>query len=76
MKYWWVRIFDYQTDEELKGYSDVNVWETQKGTLLDEYYLCGENITREDAKNIIKERSGVEKFAKPRKSCGIFRFIK
>lgn len=75
MKYWWVRIFDYQTDEELKGYSDVNVWETQKGTLLDEYYLCGETMTMEDAKNIIKERSGVEKFAKPRKSCGIYALL-
>lgn len=66
---------DYQTDEELKGYSDVNVWETQKGTLLDEYYLCGENMTREDAKGIIKEKSGVEKFAKPRKSCGIYALL-
>lgn len=75
MKYWWIRIFDYKTDEELKDYTDIDVWNARRGTLLDEYYLCGEDMTREDVKKAVKERSGVEKFAKPRKSCGIYALI-
>ena len=72
MKYWWIRIFDYKTDEELKEYTDIDVWEARRGTLLDEYYLCGEDMTREDAKKAVRERSGVERFAKPRKGCGVY----
>ena len=34
MKYWWIRIFDYKTDEELKEYTDIDVWEARRGTLL------------------------------------------
>ena len=75
MKYWWIRIFDYKTDEELKEYTDIDVWEARRGTLLDEYYLCGEDMTREDAKKAVRERSGVERFAKPRKGCGVYALI-
>jgi hypothetical protein len=45
MNYYWVRIYDYKTDEELKEYTDIDVWEARRGTLLDEYYLCGEDMS-------------------------------
>lgn len=57
MKYWWIRIFDYKTDEELKEYTDIDVWEARRGTLLDEYYLCGEDMTREDAKKLLEKEA-------------------
>lgn len=75
MNYYWVRIYDYKTDEELKEYTDIDVWEARRGTLLDEYYLCGEDMSREEAKNKIKEKSGVSKFAKPRKNSGIYAIV-
>lgn len=75
MKYYWIRIFDYKTDDELKEYTDIDVWEARRGTLLDEYYLCGEDMTREVVKKAVKERSGVEKFAKPRKGSGVYALI-
>ncbi len=75
MNYYWVRIFDYRKDEELKPYSDNSTWDKFKGTLLDEYYLCGEDMTREKAKEEVKSRSEVEKFAKPRKSDGIYALV-
>lgn len=55
--------------------SNIDVWEARRGTLLDEYYLCGEDMTREDAKKAVRERSGVERFAKPRKGCGVYALI-
>ena len=51
MKYYWVRIYDYKVDDELKEFTDDNVWDAQKGTLLDEYYLCGEDMSRGEAKD-------------------------
>lgn len=75
MNYYWVRIYDYKTDEELKEYTDIDVWEARRGTLLDEYYLCGEDMSREEAKNKIKEKSGVLKFAKSRKNSGIYAIV-
>lgn len=75
MNYYWVRIYDYKTDEELKEYTDIDVWEARRGTLLDEYYLCGEGMSREEAKNTIKEKSGVSRFAKPRKNSGIYAIV-
>lgn len=75
MNYFWVRIFDYKSDEALKECTDIDVWEARRGTLLDEYYLCGEDMTREQAKAKVKERSSVDRFAKPRKSSGIYALI-
>lgn len=75
MKYYWIRIFDYKDDDELKEYTEIDVWEARRGTLLDEYYLCGEGMTREEVKKAVKERSGVEKFAKPRKHSGVYALI-
>ena len=75
MKYFWVRIYDYKKDEELKAHTEEFVWESFKGTLLDEYYLCGEYMTREIAKQEVRERSGIEKFAKPRKNDGVYAVI-
>lgn len=75
MKYFWVRIFDYKKDEELKDYTNIEDWNNRKGTLLDEYYLCGEKMTRETAKQEVKRKSGVEKFAKPRKNDGVYALV-
>lgn len=75
MNYWWVRIYDYKKDEELKEHTELCIWETQKGTMLDEYYLCGENMTRQEAKEEVKRRSGIDKFAKPRKDDGIYALV-
>ena len=54
MNYFWVRIFDYKSDDELKEFADIDVWEARRGTLLDEYYLCGEDMTREQVKAEVK----------------------
>ena len=75
MNYFWVRIYDYKIDEELKEHTELPIWETQKGTMLDEYYLCGEDMTREQAKEQVKIKSGVTKFAKPRKNEGVYALI-
>lgn len=75
MNYFWIRIFDYRSDEELKEYTDIDVWEARRGTMLDEYYLCGEALTRDEVKKIVKEKSSVDRFAKPRKSSGIYALI-
>lgn len=72
MKYYWVRIYDYKKDEELKAYTQETAWRSYKGTLLDEYYLCGENMTRDEAKKEVTERSSASKFAKPRKGDGLY----
>lgn len=72
MNYFWVRIFDYRKDNE-NGVSED--WENRKGTMLDEYYLCGEDMTREQAKAESKSRSCVDKFAKPRKNDGVYALI-
>lgn len=75
MNYFWIRIFDYKSDEELKEYTEIDVWEARRGTLLDEYYLCGDDMTRADVKKAVTERSSVERFAKPKKSSGIYALI-
>lgn len=75
MNYYWVRIFDYKKDEQLKEYTSDYDWQSQKGTMLDEYYLCGETMTREDAKSEVKKRSCIERFAKPRKAGGIYAIV-
>lgn len=75
MNYYWVRIFDYKKGEYLKEYTDIEDWNNRKGTLLDEYYLCGEKMTREDAKSEVAQWSGVEKFAKPRKNDGVYALV-
>lgn len=34
MKYYWVRIYDYKVDDELKEFTDDNVWDAQKVLFL------------------------------------------
>lgn len=75
MNYFWVRIFDYKKDDELKEYTAAEDWENRKGTLLDEYYLCGKEMTRDKAKQEVRQRSGVDKFAKPRKNNGVYALV-
>lgn len=75
INYYWIRIYDYKKDDELKSYAEEDMWGKYKGILLDEYYLSGEEMTREQAKAIVKERSCIEKFAKPRKNDGIYAIV-
>lgn len=75
MKYYWVRIYDYKVDDELKEFTDDNVWDSQKGTLLDEYYLYGEDMSRSEAKDEVKKKSSISRFAKPRKGSGIYALV-
>lgn len=74
IKYYWIRIFDYKQDDELKEYSPLD-WDAQKGTMLDEYYLCGPDLSRDDVKKAVTERSGISRFAKPRKSDGVYAIV-
>ena len=75
INYYWVRIFDYKVDEALENYTDDDIYGKSKGTLLDEYYICGEDMTRKQAKQEVKKKSGVNKFAKPRKNDGIYALV-
>ncbi|BBF41983.1 hypothetical protein lbkm_0663 [Lachnospiraceae bacterium KM106-2] len=76
MNYYWVRIYDYKYDDELKAYEDPSCFEKYKGVMLDEYYLKGEELTRKEVKKAIKKRSSIEKFAKPRKNKdGIYALV-
>ena len=74
MKYYWVRIFDYKSKDEDSTASN-DVWGSYKGIMLDEYYLSGENLSRDEAKEQIKLRSNVSRFAKPRKGDDIYAVV-
>lgn len=65
MDYYWIRIFDYH-------YCDDSY---DKGTLLDEYYLFAEGLTRDQCKKQVAERSHVDRFAKPRSKDGIYAIV-
>lgn len=72
MNYFWIRIFDYRkSEEDSEEYSST----FGKGTMLDEYYLCGEDMTRKQVKKTVNERNSVDKFAKPRKGDGVYAII-
>lgn len=75
LNYFWVRIFDYRKENEDKFYEENDTWEKYKGVLLDEYYLCGEDMERKQAKILVTKRSSVKKFAKPRKNNGIYALV-
>jgi len=75
LNYYWVRIYDYHKDEELKFFTENESWQKFRGTLLDEYYLCGETLTRDKAKEEVFDRSGVKKFAKPRKADEVYAIV-
>jgi len=79
INYFWVRVFDYQYKElGEKDISTITEWgraDDGRGTLLDEYYLCGDGLTRNDCKSQVKERFKIDKFAKPRKSNGIYAIV-
>lgn len=80
MVYFWIRIFDFKIDEEMQNYSNNCDYFTtcgSKGTLLDEYYLKGtsEELNKENIKEIVTKKSGIKKFAKPRKKGGIYALI-
>jgi len=75
MKYWWIRIFDYRQEDEEEFHKNNSEWEKYKGVLLDEYYLCGNDMTRTEAKEKVEEKSSIKKFAKPRKGNGIYAII-
>lgn len=69
-KYYWVRIYNFSSQEESS--SD---YDSQKGLLLDEYYIKGNDLSRDKAKEIVKTKSNVDKFAKPRKSEGVYAIL-
>lgn len=57
MKYYWVRIYDYKVDDELKEFTDDNVWDAQKALFL--MNITVPKITLEDlAKEYSKIVSG------------------
>lgn len=80
INYFWIRVYDYIpiTVEEAKekisspayknsGITMSELIQWNKGTLLDEYYVCGENYTRKQAKQTVIDKYGKSiKFAKPR----------
>ena len=47
-------------------FEDWMISRDEKGTLLDEYYIFGEELSRDQAKSQVKQKSSVDKFAKPR----------
>lgn len=70
MNYYWVRIFKYSYKKD----------EREKGTKLDEFYLTGETLTREEAKDQVKEKylgdaSKDLLFSKPRKRDGVYAIV-
>lgn len=66
MNYYWIRIYDF--DFERDNYD--------KGIMLDEFYIKGENLTREETKEKVKEKYINEiKFAKPRKKNGMYAIV-
>ncbi|CAI3548211.1 GIY-YIG nuclease family protein [Clostridium neonatale] len=70
MNYYWIRVFEYSYEKD--GY--------EKGTLLDEFYLKGEDISREAAKKEVQQKYDEDlqkelKFAKPRKKDGLYAIV-
>ncbi|NLW47420.1 MAG: hypothetical protein GXY86_08800 [Firmicutes bacterium] len=71
MNYFWVRVFDYNYERDLHD----------KGILLDEFYLKGETLTRDEAKQQVKEKySGKTArellFSKPKKQTnGVYAIV-
>lgn len=69
LNYYWIRIFDYKQDKEdyTNPFSETETYiKDHKGILLDEYYLFGNGMTRQQAKNQVTEQRGISRFAKPR----------
>jgi hypothetical protein len=71
--YYWVRIFrknKENTDSVMVSPPDYTC------DMLDEYYLYGENLTRENAKKQVTDKHGKIPFAKPKgDKCGIYAVI-
>ena len=67
LNYYWVRVYDYKYEkklEEIANSSEIGFFERYKGVLLDEYYLSGEELERNNVKKEVTERSQVTRFAK------------
>ena len=66
--FYWVRIYDYRYSDELKTLADESSYnfEKYKGVLIDEYYVYGIGMTREEAKSEVVKRSDISRFAKAR----------
>lgn len=70
INYYWIRVFQY--DRERDSY--------EKGILLDEFYLKGEELSKNDVKSTIKNKyvgdtADVIKFAKPTKKGGLYALV-
>lgn len=70
MNYFWIRVYEYNFERD----------SYDKGIMLDEFYVKGENLTREDTKEKVKEKYDGDvanniKFSKPRKKDGIYAIV-
>lgn len=77
MNYFWVRVFDYVHERDSNYENELSFG---KGVMLDEFYLQGEELDRESAKEEVKARYIGESaknisFAKPRKKDGIYAIV-
>jgi len=72
--YFWVRIYDFKLEDNEKE-KLPSIYDDTKGTLLDEYYISGKSLTREKAKEIVKNKSNVNRFAKPKKANGLYAIV-
>ncbi len=76
INYFWIRVFDYVFERD-SNYENESFG---KGVLLDEYYLKDADLTREEAKKIVKDRCAgtTEKhlyFTKPKNKDGIYAIV-
>lgn len=70
MKYFWIRVYEYNYGRDGRD----------KGIMLDEFYLKGDTLTRDEAKNEVKNRYIGQtreniSFAKPRKKDGLYAMV-
>ena len=76
INYFWVRVFDYVFERD-SNYENESFG---KGVLLDEFYLKGTDLTREQAKQEARNRytgdtAKTLAFAKPKKKDGIYAIV-
>lgn len=75
-KYFWIRVFDYNYERD----SDYESESYGKGIMLDEFYIKGEDLTREQVKLEVRDRYAGKTaqeiaFAKPKKKNGIYAIV-
>lgn len=73
MNYFWIRVFDYVYERD----SNYESESFGKGVLLDEFYLKDIDMTREQAKQEVRNRYIAKSivFAKPKRKDGIYAIV-